>query len=97
MLRLKLLLSVLMLMLFSMFLFKKNKTLNIAFAVAAAHIIGSMIVKSYGLHVYYGSPLKVLLLRVPLYLAIGTIEFIIISLIMNNKAFAAQYNRICRR
>lgn len=83
--------------LFSMFLFKKNKTLNIAFAVAAAHIIGSMIVKSYGLHVYYGSPLKVLLLRVPLYLAIGTIEFIIISLIMNNKAFAAQYNRICRR
>ena len=69
--------------LFSMFLFKKNKTLNIAFAVAAAHIIGSMIVKSYGLHVYYGSPLKVLLLRVPLYLAIGTIEFIIISLIMN--------------
>lgn len=78
----------------SMFLLRSNKTLNIAFSVALAHIIGSMLVKSYALHSLMHTPYKALLWRIPLYLIIGTIEFIIILAIMKNKAFSSHLDRI---
>lgn len=49
--------------------------LKLLFAVGAAHILGSMIVKSIGLMVYYGYPLNLVLLRIPLYIFIGGLEF----------------------
>ena len=78
----------------SMFLFKKNKTINIAFAVALAHIIGSMIVKSWALHSLYETPYKALLWRIPLYIIIGSAEFVIIAGIMKNKALSSHLERI---
>lgn len=51
-------------------------------SIAMAHLIGSVIVKSIGLAVYYGYTLPVLLVRVPLYLVTGFIEFLIIRAIV---------------
>ena len=49
------------------------------------HVICSMLVKSLGLYIYFKTPFEVLLLRVPIYLVIGTLEGYICSLVMKNK------------
>ena len=81
----------------SMVLFRRNRLLNTACAVAAGHIIGSMIIKSIGLYVYYHTPFEVLILRVPLYTGIGIVEFYIIYLLLKNKAFSSQLERMCSK
>ena len=63
-------------------------------AVGAAHVIGSMIIKSIGLRVYYGYPVEWLLWRIPTYIGIGILEFYIIRLLMSNKAFAGQLEKV---
>ncbi len=55
---------------------------KLALSVAMAHLLGSVIMKSIGLGVYYGYPLPVLLIRVPIYLVTGFIEFLIIRAIV---------------
>lgn len=55
---------------------------KLALSVGMAHLIGSVIVKSIGLAIYYGYPLSVLVVRVPLYIAIGLIEFLILRTIV---------------
>lgn len=81
----------------AMFFFKKNSLANLACSVGAAHIIGSMIVKSLGLHIYYGTPFNVLILRVPLYICIGTVECILIYTLLKNKVFSSSIERMCKR
>ena len=55
-------------------------------SVAAAHIAGSLIVKSIGIHVFYSTPLDILILRLPIYIVTGVIEYIIISIMLKNRA-----------
>ena len=55
---------------------------KLALSVAMAHLLGSVIMKSIGLGVYYGYPLPVLLVRVPIYLVTGFIELLIIRAIV---------------
>ncbi len=55
---------------------------KLVISVMTAHVVGSMIVKSIGLALYYGYPLSVLLVRVPLYLVIGFVEFLILRTIV---------------
>ncbi len=81
----------------SMKFLRDKKLLNTAAAVMSAHTIGSMIIKSLGLYIYYGTPLNVLLLRIPLYICIGALEFYIIYLLLRNKAFSAQLERMCNK
>lgn len=64
---------------------KKKERLNTAAAVFSAHIIGNMIIKSVALMIYFHYQLPAILPRIPLYAVIGTIEFIIISIIMKSK------------
>lgn len=68
--------------------------LRLAVAVGAAHIIGSMIIKSIGLRIYFGYPLQMVALRIPLYIIIGCAEGYIIYLLLRNKAFGRQLERM---
>lgn len=63
---------------------------RLAAAVGTAHVIGSMIIKSIGLYVYFNYPLPLIFLRIPLYIVIGLAEGYIIYLLLNNKAFKRQ-------
>lgn len=56
-------------------------------AVMSGHILGSMMIKSIGLWVYYRQPFAILIWRVPLYIVIGAAEFYIIYLLMKNRSF----------
>lgn len=62
-------------------------------SVAAAHVIGSMIIKSAGLYLYFGYPPAMLLLRIPLYLVIGSLEGYIIYLLLHNKEISRLLER----
>ncbi len=62
---------------------KKRGNLQFIVAGAAAHIIGSMIIKPIGLFVFYN---WLVLWRIPLYLVIAPIEILIICLLYKNRA-----------
>lgn len=47
-------------------------------SVVIAHIIGSLIIKSIGLYLYYSYPIHLILLRIPTYLIVATLEYAII-------------------
>ena len=63
-------------------------------AVMTAHVIASMIIKSAGLMLYYHYTLAGVAPRVPLYIGIGIAESTIILLMLKNKDFAAQVERL---
>lgn len=63
------------------------KTPNLALAVATAHISGSMIIKSIGLHIYYATPWVGLLPRIPIYLVVGITEYMLIRVCLSHKGF----------
>lgn len=76
----------------------KNKMLpRIILSVGLAHLIGSVIIKSVGLYVYYRYPLESIFLRIPTYIIIGTVEFYIIYILMKNKSFSSQLDKLCKR
>lgn len=84
--------------LISMYLFKKNKTLNIIAAELGAQIVGSMVIKSIGLYYLFGGQYSILIVfawRIPLYIAISAFEAAIIIMLMKNKAFSSQLDRMC--
>jgi len=64
-------------------------------SVMAGHIIGSMLIKSIGMFLYFHTPFQTLLFRVPLYAGIGLLETYIITLLLKDKAFSAQLERMC--
>lgn len=66
---------------------KSKKLVLTVCSVMSAHIVGSMIVKSLGL-LMYSYPIQSILLRVPLYTAIGIAESYIIFCILKNKAIS---------
>ncbi len=69
------------------YLFKKKSFLSSLTSVLSAHVIGSMLVKSIGLYMY-AYPVQMLLLRIPLYLAIGLVESYVVYVLTRNKAIS---------
>ena len=69
---------------FAKFIVKKQGYAQIIVSGAAAHIIGSMIIKPIGLFQFYQWSV---LFRIPLYLVIAPIEIIILCLLYRNSAF----------
>ena len=65
-------------------LIKRDGVLRIVFSALLAHLVGSVIVKSAGLFVYYG---WLVLWRIPLYAVISTLEIIILVSMYKNKNF----------
>lgn len=66
------------------FIVKKRGYAQIIISGAAAHVIGSMIIKPIGLFQFYQ---WAVLFRIPLYLVIAPIEILIICLLYKNSAF----------
>lgn len=56
-------------------------------SVMSAHALGSMLIKTIGLWVYYRQPFSLLIWRVPLYLVIGSLEAYVIWLLTKNRGF----------
>ena len=68
----------------SHYIVKKDGALRIILSVAAAHLVGSVIVKSIGLFVYYD---WLVLWRIPTYAIIASVEAMLICLMNKNKTF----------
>ncbi|MBP0971321.1 MAG: folate family ECF transporter S component [Oscillospiraceae bacterium] len=75
-------------------LVNQNLSVRVYGSVMTAHVIGSMILKSAGMMLFYHTPLIGVAPRVPLYLGIGAVEGAIILLLLKNQAFAAQVERL---
>ena len=70
---------------------------KISLTVAAAHFIGSVIIKSIGLSVFYEMPLIMLMLwRLLNYVIVGTVEGFILYHIMKNKAIMLEIRKIMK-
>ena len=69
---------------------------KIAISAVCAHIVGSMIITSFGLYVYYHTPMKTLFMRVPIYLLTSAAETVIISALMSSKAFMRELEKVRR-
>ena len=65
----------------SRYVLKKKGYARIVFSATAAHILGSMIVKTIGLYSYWG---VLTLWRVPTYIVICSVEIVIICLMYKN-------------
>ncbi len=74
---------------------KEKKALQLFIAVSLSHIIGSVIIKTLGLHIYYGSPFfATLAWRFVIYLGTGLVEFGILYLLKSNLAFEKQMHSV---
>ena len=65
----------------SHFIIKKHGCFQISISTALAHIIGSMIIKSIGLFMYYQ---WAILWRIPIYVVIASVEAVLICLLYKN-------------
>ena len=69
--------------------------LSVIASVCGAHIIGSVIVKTVGLAVFYAMPIYILMLwRLLNYVIIAAVECLIIYFLLKNKSVRAQINAI---
>lgn len=72
----------------SNYFIKKRGTARIIVSVIAAHLVGSILVKTFGIYAYYNMSYGMLLLyRLPTYAVISTIEIFFLCLIFRHKAF----------
>lgn len=69
---------------------KKLKSGAVFVPILLTHIVASMLVKSFGLYLYYQTPPAVLALRVPIYLATACLESVIVRALLRSPAFAAR-------
>ncbi|MBE6693582.1 MAG: folate family ECF transporter S component [Ruminococcaceae bacterium] len=63
-------------------------------ATAAAHVLGSMIIKSIGMYVYYGHTIEVLWVRIPLYICIATAEGGLMAVLASSRVFMRERDRV---
>ncbi|MBR4622474.1 MAG: folate family ECF transporter S component [Ruminococcus sp.] len=74
---------------------KNTKLLKkIICSVLTAHVFGSMIIKSIGLYLWYGTSFKVLAIRIPIYLITSAAEIVIIYALLRNRSFMEQMKRM---
>ncbi len=75
--------------------FQRKSGFCLLVSIALSHLIGSILVKTLGLSIYYGSPFFLTLLwRSVIYLCTGTVEFIVLFLLSKNRAFEKQMHQI---
>ena len=72
----------------------KKKWLITAVTVAIAHLIGSVVIKTIGLAIYYTMPFEELMLwRALNYLIVGIIDGVIVHALINNKGILMHINK----
>ncbi len=64
---------------------------QIIFSCAAAHVVGSMIIKTVGLFTFYG---WAVLIRFPLYAVISTLEISLLCLLWRQKSFRRLFENL---
>ena len=65
------------------YIIKRKGFFATALSVFPAHIVGSMIVKTYALSAFY--PFKLIIWRVPIYIGIALVETFALNLLLKNK------------
>ncbi len=83
-------------------LVRRPPLLRVGLSVLAGHLLGSVGIKTLGLAAWYlgssGMGLAELFLwRLLTYAVVGTAELVILYLILRNRAFAAQIERVCQK
>ena len=68
----------------SHYLYKKNGYLRLILSAFSAHLIGSLLIKSFALFTYYG---WAILWRIPTYVLIATLEILLICFLYNRHFF----------
>ena len=63
--------------------------LRLQCSVLAAHIVGSIVINSIALHIFYGYAWAVLVARIPNALILGAINTVLIRLLLENRALMA--------
>lgn len=81
----------------SLFAFKRHSLPNIAISTFASHIVGSMIVKTIGLYIYYPNARVTLPWRVPIYLITSVAETALIFSLLKSKAFIAAFEKVKKK
>ena len=76
--------------------------LKVAVSVSSAHVLGSVLIKSWGLAVWYLDKYELgywefVLWRLVNYILIATAECIIVYILFKNRAFKNQIERMCRK
>lgn len=72
-----------------------NELLTTALTVAAAHFVGSVIIKTAGLSAYYAMPFHILLLwRFLNYVIVGALDGVIVHILLHNKEIKLQIERL---
>ncbi len=73
------------------FILRERSTKQIALSAAAAHVIGSMIIKPIGLFQFYQ---WAVLVRIPLYMVIAPLEILLLCLLWRQKSFRKLFEKI---
>lgn len=69
--------------------------ISTSLTVAAAHLVGSVIIKTVGLAAYYSMPFGILLLwRLLNYLIVGTLDGLIVHLLLSSKGIKSQISKL---
>lgn len=71
--------------------FKKGR---LYLSVTAAHLFGSLLIKSLGIYLYYSTPPQTLVMRVPIYLVTGILEFIILSIMFKHRGLRSLFGEL---
>lgn len=74
----------------SKYLVKERGSKQVVLSSAAAHILGSMIIKPIGLYKFYGI---LVLWRIPLYLVIAPIEILILCFVFKRKSLKVLFDK----
>lgn len=82
--------------LFTHVLLPKHPRVSIPIAVAVSHLLGSVLIKSLGIYLWYGTPLAVLWLRIPIYLFTGAAEAYLLFLLFKSRAIRAYVEGVYR-
>ena len=77
---------------------KTGYGLRLTLSVIGAHLIGSVIIKTIGLSIYYAMPMHILMLwRLLNYVIVGAAETVLLYYLMKNKMLSTQINEILRK
>ena len=74
-----------------------KKSANLVISTAAAHTVGSVVIKTFGLATFYSMPLwELMLWRLLNYAIVGTLEAVLIVILMNNRAVEKMLEKFLR-
>lgn len=78
------------------YVLRGRRWLSLFLVELSTHLVGTIAVKTWALHVYYGYHVLALLPRVPLYLAVAVAESYLLAVLYRNKGVLALLERTYR-